>query len=830
MGLADMTGAWAMAAPGGRIAVADFLLRLASALLTPKSIFPSGGLMLDLREGLLTVFLRCEHDRTGAAAWDCAGKAVLACFGGDDQLASFKAAFAMFLRVAHRHSADIITAAVAREARRLDIPWYRLRNPGQLVQIGQGTHRRYLFDATSNATGAISSMMSGDKMLTNRILGAVGVPVLPMIEVSSESAAIRAAERIGYPVVVKPCHGGRGRGVSVHLTGPDRVRAAFRLAFSGQDTVLVEKFAAGDDHRALILGGRVIAVVRRMPPQVTGDGRQSIAALVEQLNQDPRRSGRHDDLLYRVEIDDMVRAVLAEEGLTPESIPEAGRQVLLKRTANIATGGTAHDASTGIHPDNRAILERAAAALDLVEAGIDFMIPDIRRSWKETGGVVVEVNSFAGMRPHWVGQPDRNVVEPIIRSLLPPGGDGRIPTCAITGSLGKTTTANMVARILQTMGLVVGRGRCTTTGVRVGEERQRAGDCASGYHARNLLIDRRVEAGVFELARCGLLNEGMNIEDCDVGAILNIRDNHLGWEGATSRGDLARIKSIVARRARHVLVLNAEDPLCLEMRQSARAKRVFLVAQDGESAALSEHLAAGGGAVTLRTAPGGAQIMLTEHGTGRAVIDPSMIPATMGGQHDGKVWNALFAVAIAYAMGASPDQIRLGLSSFKPDMADSQGRFSVVDRHPFRVILDHGFSPEAMAELASAVRRMPVTGRRLAYVMASGRMRDELIRSVGRALSGAFDHYVCTNWDSRPGKERETVPDLLRDGIVAGGVPADAVVCIPGEEDALRYILGAAGAGDVVAMNTAETDRAIAVIESFGADRDGSAMAPSPVR
>ena len=565
-----------------------------------------------------------------------------------------------------------------------------------------------------------------------------------------------------------------------------------------------------------------------MPPQVTGDGRQSVAALVEQLNQDPRRRGRPDDLLYRVEIDDMVRDVLGEEGLTPESIPEAGRQVLLKRTANIATGGTAHDASIGIHPDNRDILERAAAALDFDEAGIDFLIPDIRRSWKEVGGVVVEVNSFADMRPHWVGQPDHNVIEPIIRSVLPPGGDGRIPTCAITGSLGKTTTANMVARILQTMGLVV--GRCTTTGVRVGEERQRAGDCASGYHARNLLIDRRVEAGVFELARGGLLNEGMVIEECDVGAVLNILDNHLGWEGVTSRADLARIKSIVARHARRVLVLNAEDPLCLEMRLATRAERVFLVAKDGAAPALLEHVATGGCAVALQPAPGGTVIMLTERGIHQAVIDPAMIPATMAGRHDGKVWNALFAVAIAYAMGASSGQIREGLSSFKPDMADSQGRFSVIDRHPFRVILDHGFSPEAMAQLASTVQRMPVTGRRLAYVMASGRMRDELIRSVGRALAGAFDHYVCTNWDARPGKERQTVPDLLRDGIVGGGVPGDAVVCIPGEEDALRYILGTARAGDVVVMNTAELDTAMAVIESFGADPAGPAMAPSQAR
>jgi hypothetical protein len=110
---------------------------------------------------------------------------------------------------------------------------------------------------------------------------------------------------------------------------------------------------------------------------------------------------------------------------------------------------------------------------------------------------------------------------------------------------------------------------------------------------------------------------------------------------------------------------------------------------------------------------------------------------------------------------------------------------------------------------------MAVAGRKRVYVMASGRMTDALIRTVGRALAGAFDHSVCTNWDERPGPDRQTVPGLLRDGILAGGVAADAVVCIPGEEEALRYILGEARPGDLVVVNTAEIARATTLIESF---------------
>src|SRR5262249_42599761 len=146
--------------------------------------------------------------------------------------------------------------------------------------------------------------------------------------------------------------------------------------------------------------------------------------------------------------------------------------------------------------------------------------------------------------------------------------------------------------------------------------------------------------------------------------------------------------------------------------------------------------------------------------------------------------------------------------------------------HPFRVIIDHAFSEQAIDALVDAVRRMPVSGRKRLYVMRSGRVLVDEIRATGRAFAGAFDHYVCTNLASRSGPDPQTVPGLLRDGLLAGGVAADAIVCIAGEEDALRHILGEAGAGDLVVVNTAEVDKASAVIESFDPGREP----PSPPR
>ena len=181
---------------------------------------------------------------------------------------------------------------------------------------------------------------------------------------------------------------------------------------------------------------------------------------------------------------------------------------------------------------------------------------------------------------------------------------------------------------------------------------------------------------------------------------------------------------------------------------------------------------------------------------------------------------------MARAMGASLDQIRGGLRSFKPDLADSQGRLSIIDRHPFRVILDYGAGREPLGELVNAVRQMPVAGRKLIYLMASGYAADEFLRVTGRSVAGAFDLYVCTDWAQHPRPDPQTVPGLLRDGLLAGGVTADAIRCIAGEEAALRHILWEARPGDLVVVNTAEIDRAATIIESFDAGRGGPGHEP----
>ncbi len=479
-------------------------------------------------------------------------------------------ALAALTALARRTSLGPTTAALVREARRRGIPVMRL-DELSLVQLGHGRRQQQLRASVTGQTSHVAVESAGNKALTKALLSGIGVPVPRGEVVRSAEEAEQEAERLGYPVVTKPLNGNHGRGVRTGLRTPEEVRAAFDVAAQHARSVIVEQHFEGDDHRILVVGGEVVAVARRLPAQVVGDGVRSVSALVDAVNQDPRRGVGHKTVLTRIALDAGARARLAELGLTPESVPDAGQVVVLQATANLSTGGTAIDCTDIIHPENAAIARRAALAVGLDVAGIDFLAPDIARSVRETGGGIVEVNAAPGFRMHLQpseGTP-RDVARPVLRLLYPRGASARIPILAVTGTNGKSTTARMVAHVFARSGLTV--GLTTTSGVYVDGLLVNPGDATGPKSARMVLRDPTVEVAVLETARGGLLREGLGFDRCDVGAVLNVAEDHLGLGGIETVEDLAWLKSLVVRVGRRdgCSVLNADDPLTLRMRRRA---------------------------------------------------------------------------------------------------------------------------------------------------------------------------------------------------------------------------------------------------------------------
>ncbi|HEV2565257.1 MAG TPA: acetate--CoA ligase family protein, partial [Microvirga sp.] len=397
------------------------------------------------------------------------------------------------LRAVHRRTAlGPTTLSLVREAERRGIPVLRLDDQS-LVQLGTGRYQKRIRASITSLTSQIATDAAGDKDLTKSLLADAGLPVPKGEVVRNAEDAVRAAERIGYPVVVKPLDGNHGRGVSIDLTNAEEVTHAFAEAREHSRRVIVESCFKGRDHRILVVSGEVVAVAERVPAHVTGDGQRSIAALVDEVNKDPRRGEGHENVMTRIRIDDHSLGVLAKAGLGVDTVPGRGQVVYLCDTANLSTGGTAVDRTDDLHPDNALIARRAARAIGLDVAGIDFIAPDITRSVHETGGGIIEVNAAPGFRMHL--QPSegraRNVARPVMEMLFPRGKPTRIPILAITGTNGKSTTSRMVGHILRAQGLNV--GLTSTTGIYVNGDRIVEADASGPWSARVVLRDPTVD-------------------------------------------------------------------------------------------------------------------------------------------------------------------------------------------------------------------------------------------------------------------------------------------------------------------------------------------------
>jgi cyanophycin synthetase len=304
------------------------------------------------------------------------------------------------LRTVHRRTAlGPTTMSLVREAKRRGIPVLRLDDQS-LVQLDTGRYQKRIRASITSMTSQIATDAAGDKDLTKKLLADAGLPVPRGEVVRNAEDAVRAAERIGYPVVVKPLDGNHGRGVSIDLIKAEEVAHAFVEAREHSRRVIVESCFKGRDHRILVVNGEVVAVAERVPAHVIGDGQRSIAALVAEVNKDPHRGEGHENVMTRIRIDDHSLGVLAKAGLGVDTVPARGQVVYLCDTANLSTGGTAVDRTDDIHPDNALIARRAARAIGLDVAGINFIAPNIARSVHGTGGGIIEVNAAPGFRMH----------------------------------------------------------------------------------------------------------------------------------------------------------------------------------------------------------------------------------------------------------------------------------------------------------------------------------------------------------------------------------------------------------------------------------------------
>src|ERR1700726_43365 len=729
-----------------------------------------------------------------------------------------------FIRFAQRRALGPSTASLVRAAETRGIPWLRL-NDQSLVQLGHGRFQQRIQATVTSRTPHISVELASDKEETNKILAGLGLPVPQQELVQSETQAVRAAQRIGFPVVTKPYNGNHGRGISIRLTSDEEVAHGYTVAREHSRSVIVETFLEGDDHRLLVVNGELVAATRRTPGHVVGDGEHSVAQLTEIVNSDPRRGVGHEKVLTRLELDAQAHKMLTRAGLTTESVPEKGQIVYLRSTANLSTGGTATDVTDVIHPDNREMAERAVRAIGLDVGGVDFLSKNITESYRKIGGGICEVNAAPGFRMHVApseGTP-RDVAAPVIDMLFPVGASARVPIAAITGTNGKTTTARMLAHIAKMGGYTP--GLTTTDGVYIDGQRTVQGDMTGPVSARMVLADPQIDIAILETARGGLLRAGLGVTEVNVGGVLNVQADHLGLKGIDTLEQLSELKRIVVEVATDCAVLNADDPLGLKMAGYTEAKNICYVTMNPNHTLVREHVRAGGRACALEAGVNGQMITLYDRGGHIPLLWTHLIPATLEGRAIHNVQNAMFAAAMAFSLGLKLDAIRQGLRTFDSTFFQAPGRMNVFNEHPFKVLFDYGHNAHAVGMMAELAQRLDVPGRRIVVLAAPADRRAGDLVAIARAVAGRFDHYICRRDDNLRNRAPDAVPRIQAQALRAAGVPDSAISIIPDEQEAIEAALRMGETGDLLLIFADALVRSWKQITKF---KPSGAAAPQP--
>jgi cyanophycin synthetase len=552
------------------------------------------------------------------------------------------------------------TAHIVASANQRKIPHIRL-NKGSLVQLGYGALQKRIWTAETDLTSAIAEGIASNKHMTKSLLKSCGIPVPEGEVVHSTAEAWEAAQEIGVPVVVKPRDGNRGRGVMLNLSTQEEIESAYAVALAEDIDVIVERYIIGHEHRVLVVGGQVVAVARGESAWITADGRSSIVQLVDaQINSDPRRGNAdiHPLETLHPKTNSVIQANLQRQGLTPDDVPEAGRRVLIA-----ANGNHAIDCTDRIHPDVAHLCTLAARVVGLDIAGIDLVCADISQPLESQGGAVVEVNAGPSLLMHL--RPAEGVAQPvgnaIVGHLFPEGQRGRIPIVGISGSVVTTAVARMVAWLMQLSGAQV--GLACRDGLFVGPRRLENGNAAHWESGQRLLINRNVEAAVFEHDPITLLTEGLAYDRCWVGVVTDSEpvdglDEQLMTEPEHRYKILRTQVDVVVETG--VAVLNATDATVLSMSELCDGE-VILYAVDGQHPALLAHREAGKRVVFIRK----GQIECALGGTImhrfdlHADISPAAraLPAEV----------LLPAIAAAWALGLNDATVRTGLETFATD-------------------------------------------------------------------------------------------------------------------------------------------------------------------
>ena len=677
---------------------------------------------------------------------------------------------------------------VCNAAKEVGLPIIEFDNSG-FYQIGYGKQGKIIESSISNNTSCVAADISCDKLLTKKLLSIQNLPVSKGERVYNVIDLLRTAERIGYPVVLKPEFGNKGNGVILNIKTEKELLKCYQKLLEEFKEIIVEKYYQGDDYRVCVVGNKVVAVSKRIPPVVVGDGQKTIKELIDEINSDELRGEDHEKPLTKIKVDEEVMRNLSENNYNLSSVLSDGEKVYIRKNSNLSTGGTAVDYTDQISDENKEICIRAAKTIGLDICGIDICTNDISKSLMSEGAIL-EVNAAPGLRMHTcpINGVKRDIGKEIINSMY--GGNPKnIPVISITGTNGKTTTTRIISNTLSRMGYCV--GMTSTEGIFIGDNCIDKGDDTGAESAKCVLYNRDVDVAVLETARGGIIKKGLAYDLADVAVITNITDDHLGVDNVNSMEELCSVKSLVAEAVKDdgVVVINADDIWSKKILDRIKSNIIYY-SVDCNNELIRENIKNNGIAVYIKN----NCINVYNRGIEHKVIDIRDIPITLNGILEFNIENAMAACAALVGLDIDYSMIKIGLEKF--NIKDNQGRYNIYDYYGRNIILDYGHNIEGYKRVLPTLKEI-TQGDIIGVIGVPGDRSDYVAKEIGRISAKYLDRIIIKEDKEKRGRESGEVSELIKEGILSIDKNINVKVILD-ELEAFKIALNESTVGDSI--------------------------------
>ncbi|MDQ0217338.1 cyanophycin synthetase [Peribacillus cavernae] len=693
-----------------------------------------------------------------------------------------------------KHKLGPSTEAIYDAATQAKVPVQRI-GEDSLLRLGTGSRQKFVQATISSQTSNIAVENSCDKQLTKEILKSCGLPVPEGKVATSMEEIFEMAARLGFPLVIKPLNGRQGQGVITNIKNKDELFNVVNCLEQHVDKYILERYYEGNDYRLLVVDDSLIAASLRVPPFIIGNGKDTIQTLIKEENKNPLRGDGHEKAMSKIPLNHIVSCYLEKLDLTLHSVPDKGKIIQVVGNANLSTGGKAIDVTDQVHPTIKNIAVTAAKAIGLDIAGIDFICKDISKPFNNVEMAIIEINAAPGIRMHHFPSEGkkRDVGKAIVDYLFRSREESAIPIISVTGTNGKTTTARLINHFLSKEGVTV--GMANSDGVYINNVSVDEGDCSGPVSARKILSNPAVDFAVLETARGGILREGLAFQQCEVGVVTNVTEDHLGIDGIDTFEQLVKLKRLIPEVVMEdgFCILNADDENVAKMADYSNGQIIY-TSIDQENPNIRKAIS---GKMRAWFVDDSGWIVYASQGILLRILPCKEIPITIGGSARHNISNLLQAMAAAYTQGVPLNELKQKALSFTPDADLSKGRFNKQEMKGRTIIVDYAHNVAGMEAIYDTVSDFDK--KRVITVLASpGDRKDEDIKNMAYTAAGHTDLIVIKEDDDLRDREQYEVANIIQAACLEKDMIKQQAVVVLNELDAFKKAWELSEPGDML--------------------------------